>query len=74
MFIGENKEAHQAATQKLMEAVVHLRRASESLLAVQGMVDGDSAFTDIRRDRKILDSTAERYDEMFLDAAAIYFS
>ena len=74
MFIGDNKEAHQSATQKLMEAAIHLRRASDALMAVQGMTKEVPFRSGIGADRAKIDSMAAQYDVRFQEAAQTYFA
>ena len=75
LFIGDNKEAHQIATQKLTEAAVHLRRADEALMALQAMFPTTGTHRDdVRNDRRTCQKMAERYDEIFQRAAQTYFA
>ncbi len=74
MFIGTDKEIHRAATQQLYQAAIHLRRASDALLAVQPILEKYDFKEDVRVDRQHIEKMAERYDLMFQRAAAEAFS
>jgi len=73
MFIGDNQDSHQAATQKLMEAAVYLRRASDSLMAVQAMLQDQNLKTRITGFRVTLDKEAIFLDNLFQEAGPRYF-
>lgn len=76
MFNG-SKETQQAASQKLLEAVVHLRRASDALLAVQPLCDNsDIPFSrdTLKFDRGSLEKLAHRYEAAYDTAAREAFA
>lgn len=73
MFIGNNQEAQQSATQKLMEATVYLRRASDSLMAVQAMLETSDDKDRIKYFRVQIDRESIWLDQLFQTAAPRYF-
>jgi hypothetical protein len=74
MFIGTNNEAHQAATQKLMEAAVFLRRAADSMQAAQAMLAHADFKNHLATNRKWCDKEAEFLDNLFQRGVQEYFS
>jgi hypothetical protein len=68
MFIG-NKETQQAASQKLLEAVVHLRRASDALMAVQPIFKEEMERTAAKNDRHRIAEMADAYDNAYVTSA-----
>jgi hypothetical protein len=68
MFNGD-VETQQAAAQKLLEAVVHLRRASDALLAVQPIFKDREQIHKIRDDRQIIETKSNHLENLYLTAA-----
>ena len=73
MFIGDNRDAAQAATQKLMDAAVHFRRAADSLMAAQAMTADAAHKEKLRLMRVRADSDSIFLDAMFQEGAQRYF-
>ena len=73
MFIG-NKEVQQGAVQKLMEAVVHLRRANDALMTVMPITADLRDGNRMRDTKKLLVQEANYFEEMYLSAAREAFS
>jgi hypothetical protein len=73
MFNG-SKDTQQAATQKLLEAIVHLRRASDALLSVQPIFTDNDFSRDVAVDRKTLNKLADAWEDSYLTAAREAFA
>ena len=73
MFIGDNKDAHQAATNRLMDVAIYLRKASEALMVVQAM-SPTVEKANLGMDRAKIDSMAAKFDVRFQEAAQTYFA
>lgn len=73
LFTGSNLDAQQSATQKLMEATVYLRRAGDSLMAVQAMLETSDDKDRIKYFRILIDKESIWLDQLFQTAAPRYF-
>jgi hypothetical protein len=62
-------ETQQAAAQKLLEAVVHLRRASDALLAVQPIFKDREQIHKIKDDRQVIETKSNHLENLYLTAA-----
>lgn len=74
MFIGDDTDAHKSATQKLMDAAVHFRRASEALMAAQALAADPVQKDKLRSMRVTADSNSVILDVMFQESAQRYFA
>lgn len=74
MFTGDNSDAHKGATQGVMEAAVHFRRAADSLMAAQALVSDPAYKEKLRLMRVRADSDSIFLDAMFQEAAQRYFT
>ena len=72
MFNGQ-PEVQKGATQALIDAMVYLRRASDSLGAVQPLFSNNEFRERIKQTRKLLEQEALWLDTRFQIAAEEYF-